>query len=994
MLQSTDHSNIVESSFEAVLCGTISNNSEDQSYLTSVTITNDFLAYSFAHSANSRNSLGKHGLCCLLPTSYCFQDKSSVQMPRQTDSAFEISKEIHSDPITHLLLGNKKPQRIFCCSKSTLSVWDCEYADSTDWRLVPTGRVIFAQLGVVRHLAVHHSDSLVAVCAGNDAVILHVNSGKSVLLQGHIGRLTMCEFFDHTINAESEYWILTTSEDRTFKVWNVNTLQCLFSSPIVSSSPLTAIAFDSKKFIFCIGSEDGKLRFYNPASTGQCVCEPRLLCTIDIKPFWDRTLRERQTEERVSATEMTVVSSIPSWRKRTDQNRVSHEASDESQNTVENSLCVLNLSYGDAPTKDDVNSRLFVGCPNLLAIMDSSNYSFIYIIDFSSPFLSMELFSAEDERTAISCIPSATSFSFSRPQGISRCHLVAIHHDLIKSSTILRIHEYNACNSNRPSFNANSGTSDDVPLRDHVWNSIKANISGDKWAENVFLDCMSQLASFGIHDLSQVGSLFEASQVAAQNKLSIPTFLEMALKPLVSQTASSAALNFVYDGTIPFSDKSIFHSLKKPANRKPDKPTRLTPLKPSKHEVIDKPVTFRTKVKSSGYTTSPKVTKMFTSPVSSHGSASKSKVSGSGCKTKNALDVWNVPPYPIDCDAPLTSDFSIHAIPHTSSVMCIKYHPTGKLIASGGADKVARFYKTPIRPQSQSRDLLGNDGIVTDLSWRVQPMKTLGHLLLTTSLGGKVRLWCTERSEPLLVFNSIKRNDSKLSSYLSTNITQAQFYYKDKFIIIPNNNDMHVYDYTIERTDASIIKPQLNYNSYKLLKTLQNAAQKVTAVSCANCFSSQYVVSGTSDRSIHLWNMNQGQVVKTWKEAHTRPTHYLTVADYISPPAESAHLFASIAVQDGIKLWDIRVDDGRAVMHLHGHVNRQANLRCHISPCGRFVGTGSEDHHGYLYDTRTGLLVGKTQGTHGQVVSCVDFNPVVDELMTGCHDGKIRCFKS
>ena len=44
---------------------------------------------------------------------------------------------------------------------------------------------------------------------------------------------------------------------------------------------------------------------------------------------------------------------------------------------------------------------------------------------------------------------------------------------------------------------------------------------------------------------------------------------------------------------------------------------------------------------------------------------------------------------------------------------------------------------------------------------------------------------------------------------------------------------------------------------------------------------------------------------------------------------------------DGIKLWDLRTN--RCVRRYDGHVNRSQPVGLAISPCARFIATGSED---------------------------------------------------
>ena len=62
---------------------------------------------------------------------------------------------------------------------------------------------------------------------------------------------------------------------------------------------------------------------------------------------------------------------------------------------------------------------------------------------------------------------------------------------------------------------------------------------------------------------------------------------------------------------------------------------------------------------------------------------------------------------------------------------------------------------------------------------------------------------------------------------------------------------------------------------------------------------------------------------------------------FVSHPPNAYDLFLTAAVGDGIKLWDLRTS--RCVRRYDGHVNRSQPVGVAISPCARFIATGSED---------------------------------------------------
>uniref|UniRef100_H3BZ11 Uncharacterized protein n=1 Tax=Tetraodon nigroviridis TaxID=99883 RepID=H3BZ11_TETNG len=105
---------------------------------------------------------------------------------------------------------------------------------------------------------------------------------------------------------------------------------------------------------------------------------------------------------------------------------------------------------------------------------------------------------------------------------------------------------------------------------------------------------------------------------------------------------------------------------------------------------------------------------------------------------------------------------------------------------------------------------------------------------------------------------------------------------------------------------------------------------------------------------------------------------------------DSYNLFLSSAVTDGVKLWDLRTL--RCTRRYENHVNRCHPCSAAISPCGRFIATGSEDNCAYVYDIRSSSYLHKLQNFSDTVLN-VGFNPASTQLLTGTLDGKLRLFQ-
>ncbi len=83
-------------------------------------------------------------------------------------------------------------------------------------------------------------------------------------------------------------------------------------------------------------------------------------------------------------------------------------------------------------------------------------------------------------------------------------------------------------------------------------------------------------------------------------------------------------------------------------------------------------------------------------------------------------------------------------------------------------------------------------------------------------------------------------------------------------------------------------------------------------------------------------------------------------SSYCAQPAEAHELFASAAADGSARLWDLRTC--RAVRSFSSHRNGQLATGLALSPCLRYLASGSEDQQAYLYDLRTGSVLHKVGG--------------------------------
>ncbi|KAJ8045395.1 WD repeat-containing protein 27 [Holothuria leucospilota] len=416
----------------------------------------------------------------------------------------------------------------------------------------------------------------------------------------------------------------------------------------------------------------------------------------------------------------------------------------------------------------------------------------------------------------------------------------------------------------------------------------------------------------------------------------------------------------------------------------------------SQKGVQNQPLTFQRKIKSSGYSSAPR-TKMF-SPNTSQGktSFSKSKKSqpSSGTNHRNLLKE-----FPMNADPPNTLKYSLTVADQPVSISDLNFSDDGQYLACALADKSAQVMKMPLTKLGTC--LTGHNASLNSVSWSHD-----GAWLITSSDDKTAKVWAKGDADSVLTFRHIKHNhqqeesgtaakggtSKKENPCFSKEIKHAQFYYVDKFIILTSGNSFYLYKYNLD-TSRDEIKRYETRSRYKLVKEFSmEEANQVMCLSAANGFYSYIVICTGSDKSIELFDLNVGQRLTKIEAAHSRCVHSISQnqgSNFSSISASTYNMFATAAVTDGIKVWDVRTN--RCIRKLEGHLNRAHACSTTFSPCGQYLVTGSEDKSAYVFDLREGAVIEKLMG-HTDVVSCVAYHPLYAEILTGTLDGKLRLF--
>lgn len=548
--------------------------------------------------------------------------------------------------------------------------------------------------------------------------------------------------------------------------------------------------------------------------------------------------------------------------------------------------------------------------------MEVNNYSVIYVLNYTShsTYKSNPLARSFDDHTSDEiCFNCTDTYSVTSFTGVKNSLMISLYSKMARQGTIIGIRlPYMEFDDSSAIEIDQDSTLDSI-----VSHSIKSNVQG-KWGDYIYSQCLSLLSKIEIRELKDLENLAECPN-------GIPSYVQKDLleaarqikSPLVQIRSLCCSTN---DNDILIEKFLAADSTKKKAVKK---------------KVINQPVTFKKSVRSSGYSVGPKCTKLFTAPVNGKSNMKQ----GTDFSSKSELKA-----YPLHCGIPLYERKSPWNQCHSSGILGLAFHSSGKLLASASADHSARFYKLN---SSSSKSFIEHTGAITSVAWSGSGHSYFGPLILTGSADRHARLWSIEKSESLIDFhiiqNSFKNHAHPITKAkcFESEVKGASFFYQDKFITIASGKTIFLYSYELVKPDFSSIKPGFNPNRYKLVGNFSEPqAHSVTSYTCANNYKSIIFIQSASDKSLHLWDVNTNQVFNSFSDAHSRWIHHITLADYKFAPSTFENLFLTAAVTDGIKAWDIR--NSKPIMHLTGHVNRALPIQCAFSPCGRYVGTGSE----------------------------------------------------
>ncbi|XP_022274869.2 WD repeat-containing protein 27 isoform X22 [Canis lupus familiaris] len=370
--------------------------------------------------------------------------------------------------------------------------------------------------------------------------------------------------------------------------------------------------------------------------------------------------------------------------------------------------------------------------------------------------------------------------------------------------------------------------------------------------------------------------------------------------------------------------------------------------------VKDQPLVFHTKVRSSGYASAPHIT-MFSPKANTRkrGDHSSRRRDGPRCKE-----------YPLESSPP-TKLYKQRVLAHgPAAAHCVQYSAgDGQWLACGLANHLLLVFRADL--SGTPTVFSGHDGAVSTVCWSHD-----SRWLLSASQDGTLRLWSLRRAELALCVGK---------DVFSKPVRSAQFYYVDTFVLLSSGPELQLLKYHIDTCKDEIQRYKQKSRCKRVFRLPTTGRTEITSLSAVNDFYSYLVLTAGRNRTLEVFDLNAGRSAAMTVEVHSRPVHQICQnkgSSFTTQQHEAYNLFATTASGDGIKLWDLRTL--RCERRFEGHPNHGYPCGIAFSPCGRYVASGAEDRHAYMYDLGSSTFSHRLAG-HKDTVTSVAFSPAAPQ---------------
>eukprot|EP00736_Rhodelphis_marinus_P010827 Rmarinus@m.6084 len=666
-------------------------------------------------------------------------------------------------------------------SKDRLVIWDIEkcYASAKNGE-EPKPDAWTDSVPGVRNVLFSLSGDRVVVCVAEDVYVFTRETFEfEVRLEGHIANVTCAAFLpaDPSI-------LISASEDRTFKLWDVEKRSFLYESAILSVSPFMSLTTSTDSSRFALGSADGKVRFFDIVRSEESGCVGcREVGVTDLRYHINRSRAAAALREnaRKQEREVQVVRSRGAAALAKDKAALqkSQQLDKDTMGVLESESSFATLAMVWFRSPADPTSALAwkegsepvvavaVALPSALCVIDCHTLQVCAVLDFrDQPCVPL------GPTGSLGCTASSVAFSpQSVPLGASypmpsadeardgdvRKVLVLVASAFASELPVLSIYPTPWPQSHDPVD------------RDSV--DIKPSLQAatpSKASDPVDSSDQSRAAEPGVSAGSGIGFPSDFGERHGD-----PTNIDGA-----------AELSMFLQGPLPDDSPLRATFEHTPARAK----TQLKKTPKGNQALVDKPVTFHARVKSSGYGTPPTRYGRGASSSGCNQGGRRRSLGGEFAAVSRPSQRRHsiggtasvaVPlvrrSYPVDCGHPrfwqAQHDLPKKAMLHNGPIHRVLYTGDGSRVLTCASDMTARASRVPFaKYEAAGTSFLGHNGAVTSVTCSHDSQRAL-----TASVDKSAMLWALDKGDPILKFTHTAASVSGPAAPTSTTSSNLPF---------------------------------------------------------------------------------------------------------------------------------------------------------------------------------------------------------------------------
>jgi WD40 repeat protein/serine/threonine protein kinase len=304
---------------------------------------------------------------------------------------------------------------------------------------------------------------------------------------------------------------------------------------------------------------------------------------------------------------------------------------------------------------------------------------------------------------------------------------------------------------------------------------------------------------------------------------------------------------------------------------------------------------------------------------------------------------------------------------HDGAVYSTSFSPDGKLIATGGYDKLVMIWDPEkVKPMDLTRELEGQSSESTigyqRLAGHASPVRSVmfspnGQLVASGSEDNAIRLWDVATGESTKILRG--HGSAVRSSVFSP----------DGRFVASGGQEGGVRLWDIE-----------GYQEVRVLHSTVFSGHADAILSARFSRDGKQIITASRDRTAMLWDAALGQRLRPFEEGH----EYLATAAAFFPDGKR---LATGAGDNSVRIWNITEGTQERVFTPTGRIGVIA-----LSPQGDWLATGSPGSELQVWNADSGELLATLSG-HGAEVSAIAVSPQGDLIASGDERGRVRLWQ-